>query len=266
MILYGIIFVDGLEFCYRRVRQYEAIEGSAKKIFDHYLHIIAKELTNDMKRAIKLYSTAIDKFNNLELKSPPNRRVVGMVGEILLNHHETANLNLEQFLEDQGVETYLPPMINFFRREPAIMKHKIKNRLAKNPIIDKAMAGITDKIYKRALAKITPITEKFKYSFKPFDVYDLMKSIEGIMEPSFIVGEGWQMAGEIIQMYRNGIKDFVIVQPFGCMPNHISGRGVSKALKQLYPDISIVSLDFDPDTSKANIENRLMMLINRGIV
>ncbi|PID28061.1 MAG: activase [Candidatus Cloacimonadota bacterium] len=265
-ILYGIIFSDGLEFCYRRLRNYEKNRGEGEKIFNHYLTLIAKELTENIDKAIEIYSTAIDKFNNLELENSPNRRVIGMVGEILINHHESGNLKLESFLEDQGMECYLPPMINFFWREVAVQKHKISNRLAKNPILDRAMSGITDSIYKKAIKRIDTITRKFKYCFKPFDVYDMMRFTKDIMEPSFIVGEGWQMAGEIIGMYRNGIKDFVIVQPFGCMPNHISGRGIIKGLKKLYPDINVVSLDFDPDTSKANIENRLMMLINRDIV
>ena len=74
-------------------------------------------------------------------------------------------------------------------------------------------------------------------------------------------GEGWLILGEIMHAAEHGMRNFVVVQPFGCMPNHIFGRGVTHMVKDAYPDIQILSLDFDPDTSMGNIENRLQMLI-----
>jgi predicted nucleotide-binding protein (sugar kinase/HSP70/actin superfamily) len=85
--------------------------------------------------------------------------------------------------------------------------------------------------------------------------------MEGILEQAFNAGEGWLMPGEIISMIKKGADSFVVVQPFGCLPNHISGRGMIKAIKKKYPHIQILPLDFDPDISLGNIENRLQMLI-----
>jgi len=76
-----------------------------------------------------------------------------------------------------------------------------------------------------------------------------------------MAGEGWLIPAEIMEHAREGVESFVIVQPFGCIPNHITGRGLAKTMKRMFPSITILSLDYDPDTSFANIENRLQMLV-----
>jgi predicted nucleotide-binding protein (sugar kinase/HSP70/actin superfamily) len=90
---------------------------------------------------------------------------------------------------------------------------------------------------------------------------ELAKENDGVMEHTFISGEGWLIPGEIREYARRGVHAFVILQPFGCLPNHICGRGVTKRVKEEFPAIQILPLDLDPDTSFANVENRLQMLI-----
>ena len=82
-----------------------------------------------------------------------------------------------------------------------------------------------------------------------------------MIDITYRTGESWKLPGEIIEMEKEGVHSFVIVQPFGCLPNHITGRGFTKTLKKMLPHIQILSLDYDPDVSMANIENRLQMLI-----
>ncbi|MBN1970866.1 MAG: activase [Candidatus Delongbacteria bacterium] len=262
ILLYSILLSDGLEMMYRRLRVYEIDRGVSKKIFDHYVKKIEQALSYNLKKAIKYYKRAVDEFNGVKIHNMGSKKIVGIVGEILVNHHENANNQLENFLENSDIEPYIPPMINFFRREVAVIKEKLKSKLSSGYLSNFLMSSITDMIYKKAIDRIEEITDGFKYRFPRFDIFDLAENIEGLIDKTFIAGEGWQIAGEIIQMRKIGIKSFVIVQPFGCMPNHISGRGMVKSLKHRYSDISIVSLDFDPDTSKTNIENRLMMLLN----
>ena len=108
---------------------------------------------------------------------------------------------------------------------------------------------------------IDKIMKSFRfYEYRP-TVYEISKNASEVFDISFNSGEGWLMPGEIIAMIKKGIKSFIIVQPFGCLPNHISGRGLIKAIKEKYNDIQILSLDYDPDISIGNIENRLQMLI-----
>ena len=90
---------------------------------------------------------------------------------------------------------------------------------------------------------------------------DLVKASDPIINHTFDAGEGVLIPGEILHHAKDGCRSFVILQPFGCLPNHVVGRGISKRLKEMYPDAQILPLDYDPDVSFANIENRLQMLI-----
>ena len=90
---------------------------------------------------------------------------------------------------------------------------------------------------------------------------ELVKESDPIIHHTFDAGEGVLIPGEILHHAAHGCRAFVILQPFGCLPNHVVGRGISKRLKELYPDVQILPLDYDPDVSFANIENRLQMLI-----
>jgi predicted nucleotide-binding protein (sugar kinase/HSP70/actin superfamily) len=103
--------------------------------------------------------------------------------------------------------------------------------------------------------------KKFRFYEGHFDLTDMLKAMDGIIDPVYSTGEGWLMPGEISELAKRGVNSFVIINPFGCIPNHITGRGMIKKLKELHPHIQILSLDYDPDTSFANIENRLQMLI-----
>jgi predicted nucleotide-binding protein (sugar kinase/HSP70/actin superfamily) len=89
----------------------------------------------------------------------------------------------------------------------------------------------------------------------------LAEMVNPVMHKTFTSGEGYLIPGEIIHHAQRGVRSFIILQPFGCLPNHISGRGVVKKLKEMFPYIQILPLDYDPDVSFANIENRLQMLI-----
>lgn len=91
----------------------------------------------------------------------------------------------------------------------------------------------------------------------------MYEGVRDIIPQTLSCGEGWLMAAEIDHYARQGVKSFVILQPFGCLPNHICGRGVVRRLKDRYPDIQILPLDLDPDTSLANMENRLQMMMNQ---
>jgi predicted nucleotide-binding protein (sugar kinase/HSP70/actin superfamily) len=89
----------------------------------------------------------------------------------------------------------------------------------------------------------------------------MAQKIDGIMDVTYNTGECWLIPAEIISLAEQGVNSFVVLQPFGCLANHISGRGLTKALKTRFPHVQILSLDYDPDTSFANVENRLQMLI-----
>ena len=95
---------------------------------------------------------------------------------------------------------------------------------------------------------------------------DITRDSNPVVPRSFDTGEGVLIPAEIIHHAREGCRNFIILQPFGCLPNHVVGRGIVRKLREMFPDVQILSLDYDPDVSFANIENRLQMMINNTIL
>ena len=110
----------------------------------------------------------------------------------------------------------------------------------------------------RFLERIAKAHPLYRRAARPQDLYG---GVEHIIPKTLTCGEGWLMAGEIAHYAAQGVRSFIILQPFGCLPNHVCGRGVTKRLKEEFPGVQILPLDLDPDTSYANVENRLQMLI-----
>lgn len=108
------------------------------------------------------------------------------------------------------------------------------------------------------MEKIAWVHPLYRHAPRPRDIYE---EVRDIIPETLSCGEGWLMAAEIAHYAGEGVRSFVILQPFGCLPNHICGRGVTKRIKEDFPSIQILPLDLDPDTSFANVENRLQMLI-----
>jgi predicted nucleotide-binding protein (sugar kinase/HSP70/actin superfamily) len=168
---------------------------------------------------------------------------------------------VERYLESHGMEIVLPGMTDFFRRSFLVQKWQAKNRLLPNNFMAMAIGGLNDGILEAIGNSVHKIMKNFKFYEGKHDLEKVMNHIKGLMPESLLVGEGWLMPAEIIEMAENGVNSFVILSPFGCLPNHVSGRGMVKAIKKRFPHLQILPLDFDPDTSFANVENRLQMLV-----
>jgi predicted nucleotide-binding protein (sugar kinase/HSP70/actin superfamily) len=123
------------------------------------------------------------------------------------------------------------------------------------------MNDVSDVVVQRALEKVGKIASRCRYYHKKHTLYEMARKSDHVITHAYTSGEGWMIPGEIYDHAAEGVNSFVIVQPFGCLPNHITGRGFIKRIKKDFPRIQILSLDYDPDTSTANIENRLQMLI-----
>ena len=260
-LLWGLRMGDALETILRRIRPYERTPGTADRLFQHHLVQIAESLLKGTKRALIALEEAVEDFNDIPLRDIPRKPRVGLVGEILMNYHPGANRFIESYLERHGMEIVLPGMIEFFRKGNIADHHMAIRRLHPHPLFLSLKAEILEWIFGKAHEEVIKVMERFKYREEPYSIKEIARNTLGLIDPTYQIGEGWLMPGEIIQMAKMGIHSFVILNPFGCMPNHITGRGMIKTLKKLFPHIQILSLDFDPDTSLANIENRLQMLI-----
>lgn len=260
-MIWGLVLMDGLEMMRRTTRPYEINPGETDRVFSSYVEKIAATVTINHQGALHLLSRAVDTFNAVPVRGEGTRPRVGIVGEIFLNYHPVSNGRIENYLESHGMEVIIPPMLDFFRRSFVIDKNKAKRNLLPNPFFNLIASGLSDLIIEGIKGKADGILKNFRFNRHTSSIGNLVRNIEHMIDVSYIVGEGWLIPAEIIQLIKEGVHSFVIIQPFGCLPNHITGRGMIKAVKEQYPGVQILPLDYDPDTSFANIENRLQMLI-----
>lgn len=267
-MLWGLTTMDCIETIYRRSRPYEFHAGDTQRVYDKWMPKIMEEIAytsnKDIaypKKALRMLDQAIEEFNQIEVDTSYRKPRVALLGEILMNYHAGANGHIEEYLINNGMEVYLPGMTDFFRVDEVVRREKLKRGLIAKPIENWLIGGITAKIYSHAAKTIQKHYKRYKLYEHHADCYELVKLVGDIIDPTYNTGEGWLIPGEILYNAPHGINSFIIVQPFACLANHISGRGLTKAVKARYPHIQVLSLDYDPDTSFANIENRLQMLI-----
>jgi len=214
-----------------------------------------------VRDAIGAYEKAVDALAAVELTDEPPRERVFIIGEFLLNFHPTSNFNVERYLEANGMEVVLPNILDSFRRDYMRMKTERKEFFVRHPFVETLMIGVTDVLFDHVIERVAAIAERVGRYRRKLALPEVAKLSEAIVHHTFTSGEGWMIAGDILHYAEEGIKSFLILQPFGCVPNHVTGRGLVKRLKEIHPETQILSLDYDPDTSFANIENRLQMLI-----
>ena len=184
-----------------------------------------------------------------------------IVGEYLLNFHPGANHDIERYLEDNGFEIIEARMTDVIRKTYFYQDAQIKEYHLNKPIDQKIWFRTADTFFDLAHS-LTDSIAKDHPLYKPaIRMDELVKASDPVIHHTFDAGEGVLIPGEIIHHAEHGCRYFLILQPFGCLPNHVVGRGISKKLKEMYPNAQILPLDYDPDVSFANIENRLQMLV-----
>jgi predicted CoA-substrate-specific enzyme activase len=260
-MLWGLRIADGLETVRRRLRPYETNPGETDRLFIHHLVKITELLLQGTKKALAALEGAVEDFNRVPVTTGPRKPRIGIVGEILMNYHPGANGYIEEYLEKNGMEIALPGMTDFFRKENIAEHAMAARRLHPFPFFLGLKADVLEAVFSHVHERVAKSLSRFRFAEEPYSIKEISKNMLGIIDLSYQIGEGWLMPGEIAQMAKHGVNSFVILNPFGCMPNHITGRGMIKTLKKLFPHVQILSLDYDPDTSFANIENRLQMLI-----
>ena len=213
------------------------------------------------KKAKELYKTILDDFAAIEKVQRPKLKV-GIVGEIFVKYSPLGNNNLADFLVKNGAEPVIPGFIDFLLY------------CIYNVVLDKKLYGVKSFIYtaygmvynvilKRQKELIEAINEHGVFDAPtPFD--ETLTLAKGIISFGAKMGEGWLLTSEMVELYHSGAKNIVCTQPFGCLPNHICGKGMMKPLKEKYPDINIVAIDYDAGATAVNQENRIRLMLSNA--
>ena len=261
-IAYALPMIDALEALLRKMRPYEKIAGSSEKAFEDALdQVIGGLMKHGMGGAGAGFRRAIDIMKQVEYDRSNPRPGVLIVGEYLLNFHPGANHDIELYLEHNGFEVIEARMTDVIRKTYFCRDEQIRTFRLKESFGKKSWYHTANEVFDLAHSVTDRIASSHPLYDRAVRLPDLVKASDCIIPHTFDAGEGVLIPGEILHHAAHGCRAFVILQPFGCLPNHVVGRGIVKKLKELYPDVQILPLDYDPDVSFANIENRLQMLI-----
>ncbi len=258
--LAAVLYSDCIaKFYYASVIR-EKEPGQAAKLKDLYLEA-AKPLIlkNQPEDLLSYLSLAAEEFNRICLKKPCPK--VGVVGEIFLKFNPFAQKNITTWLIDRGIEVVPPLMTDFFMQSFVNMKVNQDSHIMRKKIPDFVIDWLYRKVQNQ-ISKVNKTGKEFCY-FQPFEsIYEKAERAKQIISLNTQFGEGWLIAGEMSSFVSQGINHVVSLQPFGCIANHIVEKGIEKRIKSLYPQINILSLDFDSSVSDVNITNRLLLFVD----
>ena len=261
-VAFTLPMIDALEELLRKMRPYETEPGAADRAFDEALDLLMEGLRGRSLRSLKRgFSQAIDVMKKVPYDRTHRKPQVLIVGEYLLNFHPGANHDVELYLERNGLEVIEARMTDVIRKTYFYQHAQEKEYRVTRPLKEKAWHAVADNVFDVAHNVCDSIACAHPLYEPPCRMPDLVRASDPIIHHTFDAGEGVLIPGEILHHAAHGCTSFLILQPFGCLPNHVVGRGIAKRLKELYPQANILPLDYDPDVSFANIENRLQMLI-----
>ena len=261
-VAYALPMIDELEELLRKIRPYEKKTGSTEAAFekamDEMVSGLEKKGIPGLKRG---FECAIEIMKRVKYDRSEQKPRVLIVGEYLLNFHPGANHDIERYLEKNGMEVIEARMSDVIQKTYFYQHSQTKEYKLKKSLPQKTWLAAADQIFEAAHNMSDKIASSHPLFERPARIQELAKDSDEVIHHTFDAGEGILIPGEIIHHAKHGCKSFVILQPFGCLPNHVVGRGIARKLKEMFPDVQILPLDYDPDVSFANVENRLQMLV-----
>ena len=261
----AVFYGDLIMYLYNKTRSYEITKGSAEELVNKITKVLAEKLKNGSgigaREMSKNYRYICEEFNKLPITNEKKVKV-GIVGEIYVKYASLANNNLEKFLVEQGCEVNVPGLLGFVYYSLYVPQYD-KEIYGGSTIKNLIYKGLIKYLEKREKLMINAI-EKYT-SFTPMMPFKHTVNLSnGILSHAVKMGEGFLLTAEMVELIQTGYENIVCAQPFGCLPNHICGKGVMKELKDKYPLANIVAIDYDPSQTKVNQENRIKLMIAVG--
>ncbi|MDR0950548.1 MAG: 2-hydroxyacyl-CoA dehydratase, partial [Candidatus Ancillula sp.] len=258
---------DLLQELILRTRPYEQEKGAVDAVYWKWNSILCEWIGGKRRGSYKKFVKQIVKdFDSIPLKNVPRKPRVGVVGEILVKYHPDANNHVLDVIEAEGCEAVLPGMIEFMTNKLYIAHWNWNNiaRGSKAGTIFKPLATKVVDMYRRPIIAAYSKSSKYQGSqkFKALgDMDETIRSARTVTSIGVQAGEGWLLTGEIIELIKHGTPNVVCANPFACLPNHVTGRGMFQEIRRQHPEANIVSIDYDPGASEVNQLNRIKLMI-----
>ena len=260
-LVYGDVFMRVLY----RTRPYEKIPGSANALHLKWRDICIKSLERggNWREYKKNLRGMIHDFDNLPLDESLKKPRVGVVGEILVKFLPSANNYLVELLESEGAEAVVPDLLDFFMY--SAYNNNFKARYLGKKKSSARIGNLVIWALEQLRSTSTKAFAKSKRFTPPVHIKKLAEYAEPVVSTGNQTGEGWFLTGEMLELIHAGIKNIVCTQPFGCLPNHIVGKGVIKELRRQHPEANIVAVDYDPGASEVNQLNRIKLMLSTAV-
>lgn len=255
----GLIYGDLLMQVLYRVRPYEKFKGSANELYEKWVKICLKSLSFPDKALFRENIRGIVKeFDELEITNEVKPKV-GLVGEILVKFHPTANNNVVDIVEAEGAEAVVPSLTDFLLYCLYDKDYHYKY-LAGSKLSQLIALGVIKlmEYYRTTYREALTNSKRF---YPPKTIEEIAQGASTVVSLGHHTGEGWLLTGEMVELIQSGVKNIICMQPFACLPNHVTGKGMIKELKRVYPGTNIVAIDYDPGASEVNQLNRIKLMI-----
>ena len=258
---YAVLYGDLLLTLVNQTKPYELHPGDAEALAERWTARLGRELGAGRHirygEVQETYRAVVADFAAIPKREKETVRV-GIVGEIFVKYSPLGNNNLEQFLVDEGAEVVTPGLLDFclYCVYNQIMDHRLYGgkrfiypftKLAYD-FLCKKKREMNAAIEAGGYRPMTPFEEVPAYA-------------DGYIGCGTKMGEGWLLTAEMLELSASGVKNIVCTQPFGCLPNHICGKGMMKPIKERNPDVNVVAIDYDPGATRVNQENRLKLML-----
>lgn len=262
-IIAGLVYGDMLMALNNQVKPYEHTKGESEELVNYFVNKLTIQLANGQGYSVKKIEKNLNEISDSFAKIKRNNKKkikVGVVGEIYVKYSSLGNNDLEQFLYDQGCEVCVPGIMSF-------MLFKVDNRLEDIKLYggSKIKYSIVNALMKY-LTKMESILIKAigrNKCFTNISSYSHTKSlVNGVIGYGNKMGEGWLLTAEMLELVELGFENIVCTQPFGCLPNHICGKGMIRKIKNINKNANIVAIDYDPGATRVNQENRIKLMLS----
>ena len=260
--VYAAFFGDVFMRCVYRMRPYEQVKGTTDKLHEKWAGICKKFISSRYPtygQFKKICRQIIREFDNIPITDVQKPKV-GIVGEILVKFLPAANNHLVELLEAEGAEAVMPDLIDFL-----LYCFYNSNFKAEELGMKKSSATIANMGIKLVEQLRKAAAKEFRASrhfTPPAHIEDLANYAKDIVSLGNQTGEGWFLTGEMLELIHSGVNNIVCTQPFGCLPNHVVGKGVIKEIRHQYPLANIVAIDYDPGASEVNQLNRIKLMLS----
>jgi predicted nucleotide-binding protein (sugar kinase/HSP70/actin superfamily) len=255
-IVYGDLFMR----CLYRVRPYELEVGSSNALHESWEKVCIKQLTEGHSSYAEICRGIVQEFDKLPIHEDILKPRVGVVGEILVKYMPLANNHLVELLESEGAEVVVPDLMDFMNY--CVYSNNYKHEFLGEGWTASAAAHIGVDFIRAVRAPAIRALEQSRRFEPPVPIEKVAQMAKPFLSIGNQYGEGWFLTGEMVELLTAGTPNIICIQPFACLPNHVVGKGVIKALRREYPWANIAAVDYDPGASEVNQLNRIKLMLS----